>query len=221
MAHVRVCTSIQKSYQMSGACSDAYCSVLTLSNQTDPCCGSSSSLILTTTSPIQSPPNSHINTMNPFVISTIIIIPAIFLAFLFAFIYIYCIRRRISCNNEETSVNVSGLPSSQLNNAQYHYLKSKINLLKVRQAHIPRTFIESNTSQTCKRPILNISNPGLLKRVKAVEEHRALMEDELSVKINELITIIDEYDDGWAYGHNITQNTYGIFPIIVSEVVRP
>ncbi|KAI9141758.1 hypothetical protein BKA69DRAFT_1021429, partial [Paraphysoderma sedebokerense] len=44
--------------------------------------------------------------------------------------------------------------------------------------------------------------------------YRRALDDELDLDIGDMVLIVDVYDDGWAYGQNMTKSSKaGVFPL--------
>ncbi|KAI8915844.1 hypothetical protein EDD86DRAFT_197005 [Gorgonomyces haynaldii] len=55
------------------------------------------------------------------------------------------------------------------------------------------------------------------RKVQVFEDYEAGMDDEMTVKVGDVVIVNEEYDDGWAFGVNISSGREGVFPMAVCE----
>ncbi|KAI8930163.1 hypothetical protein BC831DRAFT_508608 [Entophlyctis helioformis] len=60
--------------------------------------------------------------------------------------------------------------------------------------------------------------PGLDEScVVAFEDYDRAMEDEIELRVGDVIVVLEEFDDGWALGRNTVTGAQGVFPISITE----
>ncbi|KAL2913705.1 hypothetical protein HK105_206721 [Polyrhizophydium stewartii] len=60
--------------------------------------------------------------------------------------------------------------------------------------------------------------PGPGERcVQAVEDYDRAMEDEIELRVGDVIIVLQEFDDGWAFGRNTVTGAEGVFPMTITE----
>ncbi|KAJ1339862.1 hypothetical protein BSLG_005522 [Batrachochytrium salamandrivorans] len=58
-------------------------------------------------------------------------------------------------------------------------------------------------------------------KVRVIDDYDRVMEDEIELRVGDIIIVIQEFDDGWAYGCNTETSSNGVFPMSVCETFSP
>ncbi|KAH6559736.1 hypothetical protein BASA50_000811 [Batrachochytrium salamandrivorans] len=64
-------------------------------------------------------------------------------------------------------------------------------------------------------------NGGSDVKVRVIDDYDRVMEDEIELRVGDIIIVIQEFDDGWAYGCNTETSSNGVFPMSVCETFSP
>ncbi|KAJ8326842.1 hypothetical protein QVD99_005386 [Batrachochytrium dendrobatidis] len=53
--------------------------------------------------------------------------------------------------------------------------------------------------------------------VRACDDYDRVMEDEIELRVDDIIVVLQEFDDGWAFGRNVSTSAEGVFPLSVTQ----
>jgi hypothetical protein len=103
-----------------------------------------------------------------------------------------------------------GYNDPRMNSPHHVYNEPRMNIPQM-NPRITQDFRDQNA--------INNLNASTNKRIKAHDNFRPAMDDEVKIEIGDILLVHEEYDDGWAFGVNLCSRSQGMFPLAVGDIL--